>query len=90
MFIDYRSAKDAHRAHEALADWITIQFPTRDIKPVASIKNSGGAISENKQQPKAKCSGSSYVAQAAACAHDFCTHLPTMPSQEIRRCFDVL
>ena len=79
MFIDYRSAKDAHRAYESLADWITIQFPTRDIKPVASIKNSGGAISDNKQQPIAKSSGSSYVAQAAACTHDFRTLSPTFP-----------
>ena len=79
MFIDYRSAKDAHRAYEALADWITIQFPTRDVKPVTSIKNSGGGAGSENKPPKAKSSGGSTAGQAAACADDFCNALAHIP-----------
>jgi len=73
MFIDYKTAKDANRACMEIADFLTIQFPTRDVKPFASIKNSGSTCLRSERNSRARTIGNmKTVQEAAVCAHDFC------------------
>lgn len=73
MFIDYKTAKDANRACMEITDFLTVQFPTRDIKPFASIKNSGSTDLRFERNSRARTIGSIKTLQEeAACAQDFC------------------
>jgi hypothetical protein len=71
MFIDYKTAKDANRACMEITDFLTIQFPTRDVKPFALIKNSGSTDLRSERNSRARTIASSKTTQEA-CAHDFC------------------